>query len=557
MRKSLLFIAMFAITLTGFSQFVASPKMQKAKKLTMETRGVNAPVATLTYSSDNLATNAGFSQAATIMALVDFPASTMTTYNGDVINKISIGINPSNLTGDIILKIYTDTSNFGATPAATQTVAVSSLTDGWNEITLSTPFSIDGSEIWVGYECNSNDYGMYMDDQASEANGYGDIIYSTLIGGWANVSGLGLDHNWGIKAMVDDGASFIDALVTGVTVPNAMCELTATEEVVATVKNNGTADITTAFNMAYTLNGGTEVVLPVTVPLAVGASTDVTFNIDMSADGLYSINAYTQLTGDMDLNNDTVVNATANTVANTVPMSVIFDGTALDYIGWNNEDVNADGSAWGVYDISGATFGPAHAGTNAALYQYNATNNADDYMYSNCIDLAPGTYTLKFWTVVDASYPEKLSVKIGQGQNAAAMTTTIVDLGTISNGTWTETVANFTIATAGTYNLGFYAYSDADADFIALDDISLEIATSVENTVANAEVNIYPNPTTGLVNVTNVENATINVYNTVGELVKTVSNTNTVDLSDVQNGTYIVKVITNNNIVVKNIVLAK
>ena len=84
-----------------------------------------------------------------------------------------------------------------------------------------------------------------------------------------------------------------------------------------------------------------------------------------------------------------------------------------------------------------------------------------------------------------------------------------------------------------------------------------DVASEVSSVTTTSEINIYPNPTTGLLNVINAENATINVYNTVGELVKTVTNTNTVDLSDVQNGTYIVKVITNDNIVVKNIVLTK
>jgi hypothetical protein len=359
-------------------------------------------------------------------------------------------------------------------------------------------------------------------------------------------------------ANVDDGVVASDVSVTSVSVPNWNCELTSTEEVVVTVKNVGTADITSAFNIGYKLNNGTEVTLPVTVPLNVNATTDVSFNIDMSTDGNYEILAYTLLSGDADNNNDSITNITANTIPNTAPMTVEFDPTTVDWAGWNNDDINNDGKSWDVLN-----FGPGegHSGDLAMAYMYHATNNADDYMYSNCIDLNAGNYTLSFWehvgTYQGTTYPEKLSVKIGQGQNAAAMTTVINDFGELTDIDWVEKTANFTIATTGTYNLGFYCYSDGGNFYLAVDDVTIEENTSNVNTISTSEINIYPNPTTGLLNVTNAKDAAINVYNTVGELVKTVSNTNTVDLSDVQNGTYIVKVITNNNIVVKNIVLAK
>ena len=551
MRKSLLFIAMFAITLTGFSQLASNPKFIKTNANT--NKSINAPVATLTYSSETIGANIGYGGPQVLTAVAQFPATTMATHNGNLINKIVIGVNPANFTGDVVVKIWTDTSNFGATPVASETIAVSALVDGWNEITLSTPYTIDGSQIWVGYTCNSSDYGMYMDDQAHQADGYGDLVCDGTSWANTNVYGASFDHNFQIKAIVDDGASFIDAGITNLTVPNANCDLSASEQLTATVKNNGSADITAAFDLGYTLNSGAEVTVPVTGPIAPGASVDVNFTVDMSADGIFDIIAYTKLPSDADDSNDTAHVATMNTIPNTIAMTVAFDVATMDFVGWNNEDVNADGSTWGVLNMS--TIGGAHVGDNGIVYQYNSTNAGDDYMYSNCIDLATGDYTLTYW-VNTGGFDEALKVMIGQGQNVAAMTTQIIDMGVINNQTWEQVSANFTITTAGVYNLGFYAYSAADQYWLAVDDIYLGVNTNV-NTISTSEINIYPNPTTGLLNVTNAENATINVYNTVGELVKTVSNTNTVDLSDVQNGTYIVKVITNNNIVVKNIVLAK
>ena len=84
---------------------------------------------------------------------------------------------------------------------------------------------------------------------------------------------------------------------------------------------------------------------------------------------------------------------------------------------------------------------------------------------------------------------------------------------------------------------------------------------SVDNsTVAAPEVSIYPNPTTGTVNIENAENATIVVYNLIGEEVISIEKADqraTVNLNDYAEGTYIVKVITANDVVSKKINLVK
>ncbi len=76
------------------------------------------------------------------------------------------------------------------------------------------------------------------------------------------------------------------------------------------------------------------------------------------------------------------------------------------------------------------------------------------------------------------------------------------------------------------------------------------------NVVSN--VSIYPNPTTGELQISNIKNANVIVYNIVGEVVSSFSNVfNNVDISDLSNGSYIVKVITENNVTTKKINLVK
>ena len=60
------------------------------------------------------------------------------------------------------------------------------------------------------------------------------------------------------------------------------------------------------------------------------------------------------------------------------------------------------------------------------------------------------------------------------------------------------------------------------------------------------EIEMYPNPTTGIVNFSNVENATIEVYNMIGQVVSRVENASEnaiIDLSTVANGNYVVRIV--------------
>ncbi len=60
------------------------------------------------------------------------------------------------------------------------------------------------------------------------------------------------------------------------------------------------------------------------------------------------------------------------------------------------------------------------------------------------------------------------------------------------------------------------------------------------------DIEMYPNPSNGIVNFNNVENATIEVYNMMGQVVASVNNASdnaTIDLSSVANGNYVVRIV--------------
>jgi hypothetical protein len=91
-------------------------------------------------------------------------------------------------------------------------------------------------------------------------------------------------------------------------------------------------------------------------------------------------------------------------------------------------------------------------------------------------------------------------------------------------------------------------------------DLLLSTPEVASNDTQLDNVKVYPNPTTGIVKIQNVENATINVYSLTGNLVETiVSNTvnTTINLSDLAKGTYLVQIVNENEVVTKKITLVK
>ncbi len=105
------------------------------------------------------------------------------------------------------------------------------------------------------------------------------------------------------------------------------------------------------------------------------------------------------------------------------------------------------------------------------------------------------------------------------------------------------------LATRGHSSMEYLA--QRDKWYYGADDIALTFHTgegvqveAAQNVVEGVEM--YPNPSNGIVNFTNVENATIEVYNMMGQVVASVNNADanaSIDLSNVANGNYVVRIV--------------
>ncbi|MBN2778724.1 MAG: T9SS type A sorting domain-containing protein [Bacteroidales bacterium] len=119
------------------------------------------------------------------------------------------------------------------------------------------------------------------------------------------------------------------------------------------------------------------------------------------------------------------------------------------------------------------------------------------------------------------------------------------------------------------HNHGFYTKYDGDETWyygglegglgLRVNFNDYYYGMSVENEFAT-NLSIYPNPTTGMLNISGIEGADVQIINMMGQVVESVENLNEynqIDMSKYANGTYFVKAIVDGNVVTRKINLMK
>ncbi|MCB0764456.1 MAG: choice-of-anchor J domain-containing protein, partial [Flavobacteriales bacterium] len=166
--------------------------------------------------------------------------------------------------------------------------------------------------------------------------------------------------------------------------------------------------------------------------------------------------------------------------ANTSPVSFTTSCGAADvpyFQDFESAVTPAMPNCWSVQNINGSntwvtTSFPSLFSGKAARYPWNGANPADDWMFSQGINLVGGTeYTLTY-SYGSAGFDEALEVYYGSSASAAGMTELVVDHGTFDDGPFTVSYS-ITPGADGVYYFGWHAYSAADQFNLEVDDISL------------------------------------------------------------------------------------
>lgn len=251
----------------------------------------------------------------------------------------------------------------------------------------------------------------------------------------------------------------------------------------------------------------------------------------------------------------------------SVPFSENFDALdafgELDYpLGWSIENENNDNFPWDlISDI--ATPGVAHSTPNA-MHMLFSLNPMSDYLFTSPVNLQGGSsYELTFWykTLGDSWVPEpveRMKVFVGTDNNSASMTREIFDNANLANLNWAKASVNFSVDTDGEYYLGFYGYSTPNQGLLLLDDVAVDMFTSVNNNIEN-HMSIYPNPAEDKLNI--VSESTINtvkVYSISGSLVYD-NNFNessiSLDVDNLTNGVYVIFIETENGLIREKLII--
>jgi len=360
--------------------------------------------------------------------------------------------------------------------------------------------------------------------------------------------------------------------------PANNCSL-GTLPVLAQVNNLGNVAASN-FPVNYMVNGVSSTVETYTGTILPGDSAYVFYSLpyNFAPQGLYNVKAWTALTGDIALSNDTAGTDLSNSVPVALSTTTYSNGieSAYDYGSLNLDWTNI-----------GLPFGPStgtkHTGAQALYYTVNMTTvgapagTYEAFINLPCMDVINSeTYRISYWKKANTSGTLTVNgqsgIFTGVAQDAASMTTVLKAYSAITPnaqaGIWTKDSVDYVASATETryFAIGGKGtlVTTADQINVRIDDISITKVTGsvgIKGNTSNQLISIFPNPTAGILNINAIEaNGTIEVYNVIGDKVysnSVVKGNNSIDLSGLANGAYFLKVNSNNQIISKKVVLSK
>jgi hypothetical protein len=213
-----------------------------------------------------------------------------------------------------------------------------------------------------------------------------------------------------------------------------------------------------------------------------------------------------------------------------------------------------------VNNAFGSIYENNAAGTN--LWTKTGGNSSHAYRYTMCYVRGP---------VATASSTVS-SICLGDAVTLNSSATSVTETSPTYTYSWSSTPAGYTATTqnpsatptaAGTYT---YVVSITNTVIGCSDTASVTVNVSActgidANEDVLKDVNIFPNPTTGILNLSgNIDNdnSEILLYNAYGDLLMQTANTTTLDLSSFVNGIYYILIKSNNkNVMSKKVILIK
>ncbi len=377
-------------------------------------------------------------------------------------------------------------------------------------------------------------------------------IYNLYTGEFSTIADMnGKQHATLVITNLPGSGSNNDMSVYAVNAIPSGCTYMNNEVVTTIIKNNG-YNTQTNIPVTYSIDGTVVGAGIIPGPVAPGAYVNYSFvqTANLSALGDHTVNVCTMLGGDQYTANNCKSFTVTKYAHSIIPYAMGFE-TDQSPGNWKIVDMNG-GQTWVITEYQQL----AHSGDWLAMYEYSSTLPANDWIFSTCIELeAAKVYNLSFWYSVGKHhgtvYPEKLKVYVGNQADPAAMSTLIVDLGTITNINYQLSSSGFTVPSDGIYFIGWQAYSNPNMFYLTLDDISIDISQDM-HVNSMPVISLYPNPAGETMLISgNDMISQIEIYSVHGELMSVVSTqsfSQQIDVSTLSPGIYCAKVITANGV---------
>ena len=436
--------------------------------------------------------------------------------------------------GHITLSVYqTNPDNF---PAASDllyqyTYAVSAVEDYvtfpiFDRVQLNT-----AKDLWIVMESNDIGYPATGVDFCGDPNG----SYAYFNGTWELIYNLaaGLNYTWMIKATTSETAPAMNVIVNGPTSGITGQPLTYT------------VTGPSAASYAWTFDGGT----PAT-------ATGTTVNVSFATAGSHNITVTATLDGETG-SASTNVNIIECSLQ-TLPFRCGFESNENTEC-WTFFDADGDGYGWDLDYWNGSNYhhnGTGVAGSASFINQVGVLT-PDNWMITPQIQVPAEGATLNWYVGgVDASYfSEHYTVLVSTTGTATSDFTNMVFDGNVANVNFTLKSLDISAFAGQNIYIAFRHCNSTDVYWMLVDDIEVIAGqhAGISN-VTDATVQLYPNPTSNVLNINAEGVQEVSVIDINGRTVMTEKNVNTVNLSDLANGVYYVRVITNNGVATEKIV---
>ena len=411
---------------------------------------------------------------------------------------------------------------------------------------------------------------------AFNLDGYQGDIYFHFNWGWGgNNNGYytldGIPYNVDQLAIVNiypgAGYSNIDAELYAINSPQSLYTSIQQINPQVVIRNSGTTNITSA-NVSYTLNGGTPVTTTWSGNLSAGQTATITFDPITLTYGNHVFVATVTVAGDSNAANNSLTrnfSVSDCSLVTTFPYTQVFNSANLpDCWSINQTHTSNTWTSTTGYTIGGEISVNPNAGSHF-FYVPWVNQNQNELLISETFNFTNITNPqISFWfngnyhwSVIEDNCDLNFEVSISGGSwnvlwnesNHTEFSETIYQ--------WLKTELDLSTY-QGQSDVRFaFRYTGNDGANFAIDNIIIEGTTSLDNTKEKMFVEIFPNPSSNIVNL--VSNDNINkvfITNIIGQSVyqKEFNNTNIqLNVSNFESGIYLIRVYTDNDIYTKKL----